>query len=312
MENKLRERLNYKLLFKKITMKINIKYIITALFLCLGNSLYAQLDPLSAQYFNNRYIVNPAFAGLENETNLNLAYRSQWNNVPGAPVAQNLTLDHGFNKVGLGINFVNDKSGLTRQTRAVATFAYHLPVGSNGNKLNFGVSVGMMNQRLSNSDIVGNVNDPDANRYNERETYLDGDFGVAYTDKRLTLHAAFPNLKKILDSKEERFADIPRFFTSASYKFLFGAGIDAVVLEPQVAFRAIKGIDNIWDAGAQVAIIDRQILFSGMYHSTKNATFGLGMDFKKKYLISGLYTSNTAALNGYTTGNFEVNLRVKF
>jgi len=293
-------------------MKINIKYVITALFLMLGNSIYAQLDPLSAQYFNNRYLINPAFAGLENETNLNLAYRSQWNNVPGAPVAQNLTLDHGFKKVGLGINLINDKAGLTRQTRAVATFAYHLPLGANENKLNFGVSLGMMNQRLSNADIVGNANDPEANRYNEAGTYLDGDFGVAYTDKRFTLHAAFPNLKRILDSDEERFADIPRFFTSASYKFLFGSGIDAVVLEPQVALRSIKGLDNIWDAGAQLALIDRQILLSGMYHSTKNATFGVGMDFKKKYLISALYTSNTTPLSGYTAGTFELNLRVKF
>ena len=293
-------------------MKINIKHILTALSLLLCNTLYAQLDPLSAQYFNNRYLINPAFAGLQNETNLNLAYRSQWNNVPGAPVAQNLTLDHGFKKVGLGINFVNDKSGLTKQTRAVASFAYHLPVGANENKLNFGISVGMMSERLSSADIVGSVNDPNANRYNERENYLDGDFGIAYTDTRFTLHAAFPNLRKVLNSNDERFADIPRFFTSASYKFLFGAGIDAVVLEPQVAFRGIKGLDNIWDAGAQLALIDRQVLLSGMYHSTKNATFGVGMDFKKKYLVSGLYTSNTAAMSGYTTGNFELNLRIKF
>lgn len=293
-------------------MKLNIKQLVTALFLLFANSVYAQLDPLSAQYFNNRYVINPAFAGLNNETNLNLAYRSQWNNVPGAPVTQNLTLDHGFNKVGLGINFINDKAGLTRQTRAVATFAYHLPLGANDSKLNFGVSLGMMNQRLNNADIVGDVNDPDASRYNERENYLDGDFGIAYTDSRLTLHTAFPNLKRILNDDEERFADIPRFFTSASYKFLFGSGIDAVVLEPQVAFRSIKGLDNIWDAGAQLAIIDRQIMLSGMYHSTKNATFGIGMDFRKKYLVSALYTSNTAAMSGYTTGNFELNLRVKF
>jgi type IX secretion system PorP/SprF family membrane protein len=286
--------------------------IIAAVFLLCGKTTFAQLDPLSAQYFNNRYLINPAFAGLENETRLNLAYRSQWSNVPGAPVAQNVTLDHGFKRVGIGINFINDKAGLTRQTRAVGTFAYHIPVGGNNNKLNFGVSLGMMNQRLSNSDIIGNVNDPEALRYNDRETYLDGDFGAAYTDNKFTLHAAFPNLKRFFDNDEERFADVPRFFTSASYKFMLGGGTDGVVLEPQVAFRAIKDFDNIWDAGAQVSFVDNQLLFSGMYHSTKNATFGVGMDFRKKYLVSGLYTSNTAALNGYTTGNFEVNLRIKF
>ena len=48
----------------------------------------------------------------------------------------------------------------------------------------------------------------------------------------------------------------------------------------------------------------------GMYHSTENATFGLGMDFKKKYLISGTYTTQTSALSTYTNGSFELNLRL--
>lgn len=58
----------------------------------------AQIDPLSSQYFNNRYQLNPAFAGIEHGTNLNLGYRSLYNNIPGAPVTQAITADHGFNK----------------------------------------------------------------------------------------------------------------------------------------------------------------------------------------------------------------------
>jgi hypothetical protein len=83
-------------------------------------------------------------------------------------------------------------------------------------------------------------------------------------------------------------------------------------LEPKLVFRGVRGFDNIWDAGMQLSIADRQIFFTGLYHSTQNTTFGLGMDLKKKYLINLLYTSQTSALRTYANGSFELNLRVAF
>lgn len=270
----------------------------------------AQLDPLSSQYFNNRYQLNPAFAGIEHVTNLNLGYRSLWNNIPGAPITQAVTVDHGFNKVGLGINFVNDKTGLQRQTRVAGSFAYHLPL-NDASKLHFGVSLGVANQNLNTTDIIGNPNDPQSRMYNERETYIDGDFGVAYTNQRLTINAALPNLNKLFKRDDTRYADVARFFSSISYKIPLNSDVNGEIVEPIVAYRAISGYDSIWDAGAQLAVVNQQILLSAMYHSSKNATFGFGMDFKKKYLISALYTSNTSQLSSYTNGSFEVYLRVK-
>ncbi|WP_152969698.1 type IX secretion system membrane protein PorP/SprF, partial [Pedobacter sp. Hv1] len=42
----------------------------------------------------------------------------------------------------------------------------------------------------------------------------------------------------------------------------------------------------------------------------QSATFGLGLDIKKRYLVSGMYTTQTSELSGYTNGSFELNLRV--
>ena len=139
-------------------MKNKHKILLTACIAAWSLAAKAQLDPLSSQYFNNRYQLNPAFAGFEHGTSLNLGYRSLYNNIPGAPVTQAVTIDHGFNKVGLGLNFVNDKAGLQRQTRVVASFAYHLPLNEN-DRLNFGVSLGFANQRLSHSPHKRNPND---------------------------------------------------------------------------------------------------------------------------------------------------------
>lgn len=270
----------------------------------------AQLNPLSAQYYTNRYLINPAFAGAKAGLKINGAYRKLWSNVPGAPVTQNLTADYGFNKVGIGLNVNNESAGLQRQTRVVGSYAYHLPLSAGGQQLHFGISVGFMNQRLENADIYGNPNDPMVGQYNDRKTYLDGDFGVAYTSNNLSLEASIPNLKSFFKKDVIKLADIATFYSAASYKIQLSEGPEGIDLEPKVAYRGVKGFDNIWDAGAQAWIANQQIFLMGMYHSTENATFGLGMDFRKKYLVSGMYTTQTSALSGYTNGSFELNLRL--
>jgi type IX secretion system PorP/SprF family membrane protein len=273
-------------------------------------SVKAQLNPLSSQYYTNRYVINPAFAGASNGLRINGAYRKLWDNVPGAPVTQNLTADYGFGKVGIGLNMSNESAGLQRQTRVVGSYAYHLPLNANGQQLHFGLSVGFMNQRLENADIYGNPNDPMVGLYNDRKTYLDGDFGVAYTSNKLSIEGAVPNLKSFFKKDVIKLADVATFYTAVSYKITLSEGIDGIDLEPKVAFRGVKGFDNIFDLSTQAWIANKQVFLMGVYHSSGNATFGLGLDFKRKYLISGMYTTQTSALSAYTNGSFELNLRL--
>ena len=273
-------------------------------------TLKAQLNPLSSQYYTNQYLINPAFAGAGEGLKLNGAYRKLWNNVPGSPLTQNLTADYGFQKVGIGLTVNNESSGLQRQTRVVGSYAYHLPLNDNGQQLHFGLSLGFMNQRLENADIYGDPSDPNVGQYNDRRTYLDGDFGMAYTSNKLNIQAAIPNLKSVLKKDVIKLADVATFYSAVSYKMGISEGMEGMDIEPKVAFRGVKGFDNIWDAGAQMSIANKQVFLLAMYHSTESATFGLGMDYKKKYLISGTYTTQTSALSAYTNGSFELNLRL--
>ena len=276
----------------------------------LGLSSKAQLNPLSSQYYTNQYLINPAFAGAGQGLKVNGAYRKLWSNVPGSPLTQNLTADYGFGRVGLGLTVNNESAGLQRQTRVVGSYAYHLPLSGDNQQLHFGVSLGFMSQRLENADIYGNPSDPMVGQYNDRKTYLDGDFGVSYTSDHLNIQASIPNLKSVLKKDVIKLADVATFYTAVSYRINLSEGAEGVDAEPKVAYRGVKGFDNIWDAGAQIGIADRQAFLLGMYHSTKNATFGLGMDYKRQYLISATYTTQTSALSNYTNGSFELNLRL--
>ncbi|ALL06126.1 hypothetical protein AQ505_11855 [Pedobacter sp. PACM 27299] len=291
-------------------MKIIHKTCLLITFIAAVNTAKAQLNPLSSQYYTNQYVINPAFAGYQEGIKINGSYRKLWDNVPGAPVTQNLTVDYGFKKVGLGITVSHESAGLERQVRAVGSYAYHLKLNENSDALHFGISLGILNQRLENADIYGNPNDPLVGQYNNRKSYLDGDFGVAYTSNGLNIQAAIPNLKSFLKKETIKLADVATFYSAISYKFPISKGPEGFDAEPKVAYRGVKGYKNIWDAGVQVGMINQQLFALAMYHSSESATFGIGMDFRNKYLISGSYTTQTSALSAYTNGSFELNLRL--
>lgn len=272
----------------------------------------AQVNPLSGIYFNNRYQVNPAMAGIDQGLTLNLGLRQQWNSIAGSPRTQTLTGEYGFNeKTGVGINAYNDKTGMFTKTKVMATYGYHLPVNADGTKLSFGLSLGFMDQHLDASGLNGTTGDAAVAQYNDQKPYFDTEFGMAYLSKNLTLQAALPNMKTLFNKDENTAGgDESSFYASASYKFQLSNFLDGSGLEPLVAMRGIRGGDNIIDAGANLTVAGNAANVMAIYHSTKSATFGLGVNYKSLLTISGMYTTETSALRSFASGNFELNLKV--
>lgn len=272
----------------------------------------AQINPMGALYFQNQYLSNPAMAGITAGLNLNLGYRKQWTNIPGSPAIQTLTGDYALNdKVGLGLNIYNDKAGLFKRTRSVASYSYHLPLDGEGQKLSFGLSLGFMSERLVDEDVHGDEGDASAGTYNQRDTYVDGDFGVAYTSNKFTLQAALPNMKSFFKKDMvSNSIDRSTFFSAVSYKMQFSEGINGIGMEPKLCYRGVKGFDNILDAGVNLTYADNRVNLFGMYHSSQSTTFGLGLNYQS-IGITGMYSTATSALSGYANGNFEVSLQVR-
>lgn len=273
----------------------------------------AQLNPMSSIYFQNQYLANPAMAGMEEGLTLNAGYRKQWSSIPGSPQTQAFTGEYGFsNRVGMGLLINNDKAGLIRRTNVMGTYAYHLPLGDAGQRLNFGLSLGVKTERINLMDVNGDNGDVLVGQFNQRETNVDGDFGLAYTSGGLTLQAALPNMKTYFKT-DVAYHTVDRsvFYSAASYKFYSGQSMDAVEIEPKLAFRGVKGHTNIVDAGANVAIIEGALNFMGMWHSSKSVTFGIGMDYRNSLTITGMYTTDTGDLRGYSNGDFEIGIKLK-
>ena len=272
----------------------------------------AQLAPLGAMYYHNQYLNNPAFAGLGQGLEVDLGYRQQWSTIPGGPKVQVLTGSYAMTpKAGLGLNLYNDQTGLFKRTRLMGSYAYHLPVSSRGDRLSFGVSLGYMDEMVDQGLMDGDPNDASTRNFNQRQQYVDGDFGVAYTSGKLSLQAAMPNLRNSLGfSKDgDQVVNEARFFAAASYKIRLSDS-EGMGVEPKVAFRGVKGMDNIFDVGANFTFAEDKIGLMAVYHSTESTSFGLSAKVSKAINILGLYTSNTGAMAGQTNGSFELNLKV--
>ena len=92
-------------------MRHNLGLFIFSLLLFFSFKSYSQISLLDAQFFQNRYLANPAMAGLNGGLRVNLGYRNQWGNIPGAPEDQNFTMDYRKDKVGTGFSIINAKAG---------------------------------------------------------------------------------------------------------------------------------------------------------------------------------------------------------
>jgi len=303
----------------KIDMKNNYKSIIrrtaVGIMILLGaDKVQAQLHPMGSIYFQNRYLINPALAGNEQGWFTNLGYRKQWATMPGSPQTQSISVEYGSGKKSAAaVNFYNDEAGLQKRTRGMGTYAFHLPLDDNGQKLSFGLSVGYSDDRIMQEKLSSNVDGSDRSlaSYQNRETYFDGDFGAAYQSKKLNLELALPNLKSFFDKDKKvgEVVDQSRLFAAASYKFRSDA-IDGIGIEPKVCYRQIKNYKDIVDFGGNMTLAEDKVNVMAMYHSSRSTTIGLGVKYQKYLVISGIFTSGTAAIREYANGNFEMNLRV--
>lgn len=286
--------------------------------LCLfaaSQQLTAQINPLKAIYFENQYLANPAMAGLSSGLRVNLHYRQQWTSIPDAPVTQGITSDFRLGgNTGIGLNLLQDRSGLLTRTKAMATYAYHIPLSGEDQSLNFGLSAGVMSDKIDMGRLIGDGGDMSLAQFNDKGPYFETELGMAYIGKGLTVQASFPSIRAFVDKKLNESNTINRssFFAAASYKVGLGA---TASLEPKIVYRGIKGFDDLLDVGANITLADNAFNIMGMYHSSKNVTVGAGAKLLDRFRVAGMYTSSGSAINSETintnaVSTFELGLQV--
>jgi type IX secretion system PorP/SprF family membrane protein len=219
-----------------------MKKILSVLTLILiAGSAFAQQDPLYAQYINNPMVINPAYAGLNNNLNASISYRNQWGGFEGNPATINFNSHISLleNKIGAGLLLVQDQIGNSKNTEFQGAFAYKLPV-SDETTLSFGMQAGFINFRSNVNDL--NLADPDDPAFlqNENVTKPNLGAGVILKSERYLMGLSIPRLlNSTITTGGEQF----QLYNRTVY--LFGAYVfylnQNIRLKPSVLLRGVSG-----------------------------------------------------------------------
>jgi type IX secretion system PorP/SprF family membrane protein len=193
----------------------------------------------------------------------------------------------------------------------MGTYAYHLPIGAEG-KLHFGLSAGAKFASIDYGKVVGDKDDVVLQNFNEGAK-LDGDLGMAYTSRLLTVQASLPKLHNLFyenDNGVQNYADRTTFYSAISYKFLLSNYDENLNIEPIVAYRGIKGHKDILDMGGRFNFTDYKMNISALYHTNKTVStaFGISLNDLGVFLA---YSKYFGSLGAYANNTFEVGLNYK-
>lgn len=162
----------------------------------------SQPDVSMSQYTMNKFLINPAFAGSEGFTSVNLAARQQWLGFENAPSTQSISgqariLKNSYvsksrsvkkrnkrrrpsGKIGLGGYLYNDQNGAIGRTGLEISYAYHLFIEDG--QLSLGLSLSAYQFRVKTDELVPeNPNDPLLNDARGTMFIPDGSVGIYYT-----------------------------------------------------------------------------------------------------------------------------------
>lgn len=199
----------------------------------------AQQDPLYSLYITNPITINPAYTGINDRFTGYVNSRLQWAGFDGNPQTHAFGAHSSVrnNKMGLGIQIVQDNIGENSNTAFGFSYAYRLAL--NEGTLSFGMQAGMINYKSDNSELrIRQPNDPVFNNFSEVK--FNAGAGFLYKNERTMLGLSVPRL--INNAVSIGGQDISVY---EQHYYLFASRLmyinENVSFKPSVLLRAVKG-----------------------------------------------------------------------
>jgi type IX secretion system PorP/SprF family membrane protein len=297
--------------------------------------------PIYSQYLYNKFLINPAHAGSDGYTSLNLTVREQWVGYSGAPRTYSLSwqtriLKKPFEvkhkssrksvlkpktdgRVGLGAYIFSDRNGLIQRTGLQATYAYHMWI-QQMTQLSLGLAVtGYHFVINADESSFENPNEPWVTDNLRRGVFVpDADFGIYLLNPKFdigfSVQQLFGAAVKIGDYAYKNFRMDRHFYMFGSYVLPVG---NKQEIEPSVLVKMSEELMPQADFG--LTYIYDQSLWTGLTYRTGG---GIIANVRFKYVPK--HSVKTAMFFGYavdftlnpiqrvTYGTHELTIAVKF
>lgn len=249
-----------------------IKNVLAVLSILTASVAFGQSSlPFDEQYFTSeKFLINPAFAGITDDIAFKLSHRSQWNNLPKSPETSIASI-HGIvvDRLAIGAYFLKDRNGNTSTSTFNLAAAYHIPIGEFENRqdgqFSFGSSLSFAGIRYSGEPL--DLNDP---LYQDQQAiympYLNLGASIQYKGWMLAasvLDIALSYNAPIVNGIEP---------SPVNYYGMLGKRIDVsskFELEPLVAYRINELSESRVDANLRAKfIVDSNKLWVGANYRT--------------------------------------------
>lgn len=313
--------------------------------LLLSNVATAQQDPQYSMYMFNRYVVNPAYAGALEATNITVLGRSQWVGIDGAPNTSTASINAYVPKLhgGIGAYIIGDKLGPISTFGAKAAYSFHLDIGRA--KLNIGAGGGIYQKALDQNGWVYNMDngadpillngggtntlrgDLDAGLYfhiplnvTQTTAYPQDKFYVGVSASHLlepTLNDLLQNTTTQPDAWLSR-----NIVATAGYTIPLNKRTNTVFLQPSVNFRAAGNKATIGANPSNVPVVNKQldinmnlyispmvfgISHRGMILEDNDSWVGIiGFNASSNLFMAYSFDYTTSNLAGFNTGSHEL------
>jgi len=326
---------------KKNILVIVKKLVYILFFVAFGQISFSQQLPLYSQYLYNKFLINPAHAGSDGYTSLNVTAREQWVGYSGAPRTYSISwqtriLKHGYEikkdifnrttftpqndgKVGLGAYIFSDKNGLIQRTGLQAAYAYNMWLREY-TQLSMGLALTGYHFIINANELsFEDSNEPWLNDNLRKGIFVpDVDFGIyllnPYFDFGFSALQMFGAAAKIGDYAYKNFRMDRHYYLFGSYYLSTGRKTN---IEPSVLLKISEELKPQADIG--VTYIYNQTLWAGLTYRTGG---GLITNIRFKYAPANVEW--TALFIGYaidftlnemqrvTYGTHELTIALKF
>ncbi len=300
--------------------------------LLFGSQYMLAQSPFYSQYMVDKFLVNPAIAGANGVSSVNLISRQQYVGFVNAPQTFALTgqtrlIEDSYimramrlrkdtkkksrsGRVGLGGSIYSDRNGIVHRTGAQFTYAYHINV-SNEWQISGGISVMGYQYRIDDGDVPYlEIGDPMIETTRKSFFVPDASTGAFVTNGQL--YAGF-GITDLLGSYIKLGKDVyGNFSTPRKYNVMAGYKIPVTSLidvEPSIL---VQGTRTNFSMDISARMYYMQNYWAALsYRSTNSLILILGGRFDMFYL-GYAYDLNLGLVQSYTSGSHELILGVRF
>lgn len=289
-------------------MRRSLRWLLLLTLIPGSREAMSQDVPLFTQKLTNSFLYNPSVAG-NSLGSLTLSHRQFWSGALDAPSTNFFSVHTPFGRYrfGTGVNFYQDRIGVTDNLYASAAFAYHIKI-TDEKAFSMGLSAEYDNQKLNPARYdLAEENDPLLNQSGSVSN-IDFSFGMSYKSRFLTLGASANRLKAMTGMVDS--AAFPAYY-SGTARFTIPLANDRDLLEPMVTYRGyLEGSSQI-DAGLFYTWNDFATL-GGSYRTGNIINVTAGIKFLKAVTLGysrDIYTGDVSKALGSSN---EFTLRFDF